>query len=660
MEYIENQNRLKQLSYKEVRIHDPFWTKYMQLVRDEVIPYQWEALNDHVEGASPSHALRNFRIAAGEEEGSFYGYIFQDSDVTKWLEAVAYSLASDPDWKLEQLADDVIDLLGRAQQPDGYLNTHFTIGHQDERWINERDNHELYCAGHLIEAAVAYYETTGKTKLLDIASKFADYIDTVFGEQPGKRRGYPGHQGIELALVRLYETTGIDRYLTLSEYFINERGQLPNYFRKEAEQRGERFGKDYLRREPYYSLYKDGFEYNQSHLPVREQHHAAGHAVRAVYMYAGMTDVASACQDPGLIEACRRLWDNVTQRQMYITGGIGSNHDGEAFSFDYDLPNDTAYTETCASIGLIFWAHRMLQLDPDRKYADVIERALYNGTISGMALDGKSFFYVNPLEVWPKACQRPDKKHVKPVRQKWFNCACCPPNLARLIASLGMYIYSQTESSIYVHQFIGSDTLVSLADQSVRLSQQTNFPWDETIDLIVSPERSAAFTIAVRIPGWCENPVIQVNGQDMAWNAVMTKGYAMIARTWSAGDVVRIELPMTIKRMYAHPNVRANAGKVALQRGPIVYCIEEADNCSILPDISLPESAPLEARFRSDLLGGVTVITGEALRGEAIDQDESLYGSIRRREHAFPIQAVPYYAWANRGEGEMQVWIRER
>ncbi|TYP78925.1 glycoside hydrolase family 127 protein [Paenibacillus methanolicus] len=660
MKHAVSGDRLQPLSYREVRVHDPFWTKYVALVRDEVIPYQWEALNDRIEGASPSHALQNYRIAAGEEEGAFYGYIFQDSDVTKWLEAVAYSLASVPNPKLEQLADATIELLARAQQPDGYLNTYFTIGHQDERWINERDNHELYCAGHMIEAAVAYYETTGKGKLLDIACKFADYIDTVFGVEAGQKRGYPGHQGIELALVRLYEATGQPRYLKLSEYFINERGQEPNYFRLEADGRAARFGQNYLLREPYYSLYKDGFAYNQSHLPVRRQRHAAGHAVRAVYMYAGMADVAAAFKDPELIEACRKLWDNVTQRQMYITGGIGSNHDGEAFSFDYDLPNDTAYTETCASIGLIFWAHRMQRLDPDRKYADVIERALYNGTISGMALDGKSFFYVNPLEVWPQACQRPDKKHVKPVRQKWFNCACCPPNLARLIASLGTYIYSQTDNSVYVHQFIGSDTKVNLAGQSVQLSQQTNYPWDATIDLAVSPDQPAAFTVAIRVPGWCENPSIVVNGQRVDIQAAMTKGYARINRVWEAGDVIRIELTMTIKRMYAHPNVRVNAGKVALQRGPIVYCLEEADNGAVLPDIALPEQAPLEARFRPDILGGITVITGEARRSSALGWEETLYGETKRADVVFPIQAVPYFAWANRGEGEMQVWIRER
>ncbi|MCD9021132.1 glycoside hydrolase family 127 protein [Cohnella silvisoli] len=652
--------KLTNVSYKAVQIRDPFWTKYMNLVRDEVIPYQWGALNDRIEDAAPSHAIQNFRIAAGEAEGEFYGYIFQDSDVAKWLEAVAYSLATSPDLELEKLADETIDLLGKAQQADGYLNTHFSIKYPDRRWVNERDNHETYCAGHLIEAAVAYYETTGKIKLLDIACKLADHIDSIYGAEEGKQRGYPGHQEIELALMRLYEATGVERYLKLSLFFIDERGQEPHYFKLEAEQRAERFGRESLLKEGYYHLYKHNYEYNQSHLPVREQHHAVGHAVRAVYMYAGMTDVAAATQDQTLIDSCKRLWDNVTQRQMYITGGIGSNHDGEAFSFDYDLPNDTAYTETCAAIGLVFWAHRMLHLDPHGKYADVIERALYNGTISGMSLDGKSFFYVNPLEVWPDACKRPDKMHVEPVRQKWFGCACCPPNIARLIASLGQYIYSQSEQTAYVHQYIGSETKLEVAGRSVQLSQQTNYPWDETIELAVSPDRPGEFTVAVRIPGWCEGASVHVNGQAVSVEATLHKGYFAIKREWKAGDIVRIVLPMPVERIYANPNVRVNAGKVALQRGPVVYCLEQADNGAILPDISLPEHAALDVRFEPEVLGGVAVITGEAVRGELFGWDATLYAAKKRSERSVSIKAIPYFAWANRGAGEMQVWIRER
>ncbi|MFC4598623.1 glycoside hydrolase family 127 protein [Cohnella hongkongensis] len=656
---METRKTLTSLSYKNVSVNDPFWSKYRNLVREEVIPYQWDALNDRIEDAAPSGAIRNLRIAAGEDEGDFYGRIFQDSDVAKWLEAVAYSLASHPDPVLERLADDTIKLLGRAQQPDGYLNTHFTIKSPDRRWTNERDHHETYCAGHLIEAAVAYYETTGKTRLLDIACKLADHIDSVFGEEEGKRRGYPGHQEIELALVRLYEATGEPRYLKLSRFFVDERGREPHYFKWEADQRAKRFGPESLKAEGYYSLYKINYEYNQSHVPVREQEHAVGHAVRAVYMYAGMADVAAVTGDRSLLEACKRLWDNVTRRQMYVTGGIGSNHNGEAFSFDYDLPNDTVYAETCASIGLVFWAHRMLRLDPDGRYADVIERALYNGTISGMSLDGRSFFYVNPLEVWPKACERPDKRHVKPVRQKWFGCACCPPNLARLIASLGQYIYSRGDDIVYVHQYIGSETSLALAGRQVRLSLETNYPWEGRSSLTVNPDRPGAFSVAVRIPGWCEGASVRVNGQELA-EARSEKGYLIVTREWRAGDVVTIDLPMPVERVYANPNVRANAGRVALQRGPVVYCLEQADNGERLQELALPGEAELVARYEPNLLGGVTVVAGEALRGDAPDPDAPLYGKKKRAEAAVPFRAVPYFAWANRGEGEMLVWIRER
>lgn len=360
--------------------------------------------------------------------------VFQDSDVAKWLEAVAYLLEEKRDSELEALADDVIELLGRAQQPDGYLNTYYTVKEPGKRWTNLRDNHELYCAGHLIEAAVAYFQATGKRRFLDIMCKYADYIGTVFGRGEGQIPGYDGHQEIELALLKLYEATGNENYLKLSQYFIDQRGQQPHYFDQEKEARGETGA----------FWYDGGYRYHQAHIPVREQKQAVGHAVRALYMYTAMAGLAAKTGDESLKQACQTLWENVTKRQMYITGGVGSSAFGESFTFDFDLPNDTVYAETCAAIVLVFWARRMLELEMDGKYVDVMERALYNGTISGMDLDGKRFFYVNPLEVWPKACERHDKRHVKPVRQKWFSCACCPPNLARLIASIGHYIYSQT------------------------------------------------------------------------------------------------------------------------------------------------------------------------------------------------------------------------
>src|SRR5690625_1118398 len=377
---------------KRVEVHDAFWRTYMKLVRDQVIPYQWEALNDRIPNASPSHAIENLKIAAGEASGDFHGMVFQDSDVAKWLEAVAYSLETDPDDQLEQTADEVIDLLGRAQQADGYLNTYFTIKEPENRWGSLMHNHELYCAGHFIEAAVAYYNTNGKRKFLDIMCRYADYIDTVFGEDDSKLSGYTGHQEIELALVRLYRVTNNDKYLKLSQYFIDARGNKPHYFDEEREKNAPGVFEEMVQHFDHF------FEYNQSHKPVREQDKAVGHAVRAVYMYTAMADLAAETGDHVLAEATKTLWGNATQCQMYVTGGLGSSVHGEAFSFDYDLPNDLCYTETCASVGLVFWARRMLDLEANGAYADVLERALYNGTISGMDLDGQKFFYVNPLE----------------------------------------------------------------------------------------------------------------------------------------------------------------------------------------------------------------------------------------------------------------------
>ncbi len=363
-------------------VKDRFWKRYIDVVRHEVVPYQWEALHDRIPDAEPSHAIENFRIAAGESDGEFYGMVFQDSDVAKWLEAVAYLLEAERDRDLEKLADDVIELLGRAQQPDGYLNTYYTVKEPGKRWTNLRDNHELYCAGHLIEAAVAYFRATGKRRFLDIMCKYADYIGTVFGRGEGQILGYDGHQEIELALLKLYEVTGNKNYLKLSQYFIDQRGQQPHYFDREKEARGETGA----------FWYDGGYRYHQAHIPVREQKQAVGHAVRALYMYTAMAGLVAKTGDESLKQACQTLWENVTKRQMYITGGVGSSAFGESFTFDFDLPNDTVYAETCASIALVFWARRMLELEMDGKYADVMERALYNGTISGMDLDGKRFF----------------------------------------------------------------------------------------------------------------------------------------------------------------------------------------------------------------------------------------------------------------------------
>ncbi|GGE25805.1 hypothetical protein GCM10011391_00240 [Pullulanibacillus camelliae] len=635
----------------KVRITDSFWRKRMDIIRNEVIPYQWEALNDRLPDAEPSYAVQNFRIAAGESEGEFKGMVFQDSDLMKWLEAVAFSLEQDPDPELEAIADGMIELLERAQQEDGYLDTYFIVKAPDKRWKNLRDCHELYCAGHMIEAAVAYYEATGKEKFLNIVCRYADYIASIFGPEAQKLSGYPGHQEIELALVKLYRVTGNPRYLKLSQYFIDERGTQPHYFDVEKEVRGDH--------EQFW--WKNDYAYMQAHRPVREQTNAVGHAVRAMYMYAAMADLAKETKDEPLWEACQALWQNVTRQKMYITGGVGSQAYGESFSFDYDLPNDLCYTETCASIGLVFWAWRMLRNEVNREYADVMEKALYNGTISGMDLDGKKFFYVNPLQVSPEnITERQERAHVKPVRQKWYACACCPPNLARLIASLGHYIYSAHDQQALIHLYVGSEIELDLAGRQVKLSQQTHYPWDETVIICVTPDKAAEFTLALRIPGWCQKARLTVNGEDIQLKGCMKNGYVYLERLWRAGDQLKLHLAMPIERMRSHPAVRANAGKVALQRGPVVYCLEEVDNGNFLDQMVLPRDQALKCYFDKSLLDGIVVITGEAERAGRVSNETALYFNQGLSSDSLKFKAIPYYAWCNRDPGEMLVWIRER
>jgi DUF1680 family protein len=650
------------LSLNQVQINDDFWNHYVSLVRNTVIPYQWEALNDRVPDAEPSHAIHNFRIAAGLETGEYHGWVFQDSDLAKWLEAVAYSLQQYPDAALEQTADETIDLIVQAQQSDGYLNTYYTIKEPGKRWTNLYECHELYCAGHMIEAAVAYFEATGKRKLLDAMCRFADYIDDVFGPQDGKLRGYDGHQEIELALVKLYTVTKQEKYLQLACYFIDERGQQPDYFDGEWERRGKT------------SIYRAGQTpapslssiYNQSHLPVREQDTAIGHSVRAVYMYTAMADLARLTGDEKLLAACKKLWANMTQKQMYITGGIGSTHHGEAFSFDYDLPNDTVYAETCASIGLVFFAQRMLRLETRSEYADVIERALYNIIIGSMSQDGKRFFYVNPLEVWPQAsAENPGKRHVKAERQKWFGCACCPPNLARILSSLGEYIYTTEAGRINCHLFIGSESTITLDDAGqVGLKQVCSLPWKGEATLELSLAQPRSFTLALRVPHWCDGqPQLLINGEKEDAYTVQN-GYAIIERIWTDGDTVTWLLPMEAHLIQANPLIRSNAGKAAIQRGPLVYCVEQADNGTPLASLSLQNGTRLKVEADADVLGGTVRIEAEGFRDATPAAWASASAEPYRRwaPSAEPValHAVPYFQWGNRGVGEMAVWIRVR
>ncbi|WP_426446034.1 glycoside hydrolase family 127 protein [Paenibacillus sp. S-38] len=643
-----------------VRIQDGFWNSFTELVRETVIPYQWEALNDRIPDAEPSYAIRNFRIAAGLEEGEYGGMVFQDSDVAKWLEAVGYSLANHPDPELERTADQVIELIAKAQHENGYLNTYYTIKEPGEQWTNLHEAHELYCAGHMMEAAVAYWGATGKRRLLEVMCRFADYIESVFGRETGKLRGYDGHQEIELALVKLHQATGEERYLKLAQFFIDERGAEPNFLVEECRNR-DGYSHWAKKKLPIPSV--EQMAYNQAHKPVRQQDTAVGHSVRAVYMYTAMADLARLTGDEELLGACRRLWDNTTKKQMYITGGIGSTHHGEAFSFDYDLPNDTVYAETCASIGLIFFAHRMLQLEAKSEYADVLERALYNNVIGSMSQDGKHYFYVNPLEVWPKASeQNPGRHHVKAVRQPWFGCSCCPPNVARLLSSLNDYIYtaSPAQNTVYAHLFIGSAASFGLAAGQVTLRQESRLPWEGYVRFELSAVPEAPFSLALRIPSWCRGKAeMKINGAAEPYE--VENGYAVVTRQWAQGDVVEWTPALEAQLTAAHPEIRANAGRAAIERGPLVYCLEEADNGSPLASLAIRPAAALAAGFDPDLLGGAVVIEAEGFREERDSWDAGTpYRPFEARRPAEPVRlkAVPYYLWGNRRPGEMTVWIR--
>ena len=615
-----------------------------------MLPYQWEALNDRLKDTEPSHCIENFRIAAGISRGEYHGMVFQDSDLYKWLEAVAYQLAVRPDLSLREAADSAIRLIGQAQTPEGYLNTYYQTHPDEKRFSNLQNNHELYCAGHLIEAAVAFAQAVGDTRLLDVARRYADLIDRVFGPEEGKLHGYPGHEIIEMALVRLFRLTGEERYLRLARYFIDQRGQAPLYFEEEARRDGNR---DFVWNETFMR-----YQYYQAGKPVREQTEAEGHAVRAVYLYSGMADVAAETGDQTLFEACRTLFDNIVSRRMYITGAIGSTHVGEAFTYDYDLPNESVYAETCAQIGLCFFAQRMLNSEMDGRYADVIERALYNSVLSGMSLDAKRFFYVNPLEVVPEACEKDDRlRHVKPQRQKWFGCACCPPNLARFLGSLPSYAFSAGGDTLYMHLYIGGEVRVALAHAEVHLSVESDYPWDGRVRLTV--HTPGEYGIAVRISGWCRGYELKVNGESVSSEPV--RGYVSLNRVWREEDTVELNLKMPVTLMRANPAVRADTGKLCVVRGPLVYSLEEADNGKDLHLLRLPLQTAFEVHDEPQLLGGIRTIRCNAFRRSKSFAEGQLYAPVCGAEEMTETQLtwIPYFAWANREPGEMAVWIRE-
>ena len=617
----------------DVRVADHFWAPRLETNRRVTLRAEYEQLES-------TGRIDAWRLEWKPGDPNL-PHKFWDSDVAKWLEAVGWTLMSGPDPELERLADGIIELIADAQQPDGYLNTHFTVVEPEKRWTNLRDDHELYCAGHLIEAALSYHRATANDRFLKVVCRYADLICRVFGRGPGQRRGYPGHEEIELALVRLYRATGERRYLEQARYFIDERGREPHCFDQEAASDGGRY------------------DYGQARLPVRDQNTAEGHAVRAMYLYCGMADVAAETGDEELAAACRRLWDNVTRRRMYVTGGIGSARRGERFTFDYDLPNETAYAETCAAIGLVFWAHRMLRLEADGRYADVMERALYNGVLGGISLDGRRFFYENPLTVHPEAARFHglNRGSGQVTRREWFGTACCPPNIARLLASLPGYAYGQSADTAFVHLYIEGGANLDIGGARVGLNVETDYPWDRDVKLEVNPEAGAEFTLALHAPGWCRAPEVTVNGKRVPANSLRERGYLHLNRCWREGDIVELTLPMPVERIEANPAVRSNCGRVALQRGPLVYCLEETDNGPKLHDIAVPRGAELETKPASDLPGGIVTLTGTAFRRD--DRGDDLYRADPSEYRETRIRAVPYYARANREPGEMLVWVQE-
>ncbi len=621
------------VSWKAVTIDDPFWTPHLEVNREQTLPLIYQISQE-------TGRIDNFRLnwKPGMEP---VPHIFWDSDVAKWLEAASYSLGTHHNPELEAKVDEVISLLVAAQQPDGYLNTYFTAVEPKKRWTNLRDWHELYCAGHLIEAAVAHFQATGKRVLLDALCRYADYIDSVFGTEPGKKRGYPGHEEIELALVKLSRVTGEKRYLQLSQYFVNERGwrvRQPHYFDIEARLRGE---------DPA-DFHHKTHEYSQSHMPVRGQDQVVGHAVRAMYLYSAMADLAHELHDQSLFDADQRLWEHLCTTRLYITGGLGSSRHNEGFTDDYDLPNETAYAETCAAIGFVLWNHRMLQLDCNARYADMLECALYNGVLSGVSLDGQTFFYENPLASL-------GTHH----REPWFRVACCPPNIARLLASLGQYIYAVNETDLAVHLYISSTAQMTVGGRRVTVCQEATYPWTGTITLRLDMDEPSMFGLRLRLPGWCQDARLTVNGEVFDVARRLEQGYVRVERVWQANDSVELELAMPVERMYAHPNIHQDAGLVALQRGPLVYCLEGADNNVPLQRIVVPRTAELTSHFEPDILGGVAVIHGQVLVEDDADWEGQLYRSQPASLQLGAITAIPYYTWDNRQPGQMRVWLRD-
>ncbi|RAK08162.1 hypothetical protein C8C77_11068 [Halanaerobium saccharolyticum] len=641
---------LSEIPMKNVEIDDKFWNHRLEKNRIVTLDHQYQQL-------IKTGRLDNFKKAAGLKDGDFFGMFFNDSDVYKWLEAASYTLANKDDSKLSKKINETIELITSAQQEDGYLNTYFILEEPEKKWTNLGMMHELYCAGHLFQAATAHYLATGENSLLNVACKFANLIDQKF-RQSG-HTGVPGHEEIELALVELYRVTEKENYLKLSEYFINNRGK--GYFKKEVDNLKNIAGSDFEQDIENFNtfemskFYREFFldeegnydgSYAQDHLPVRDQKEAAGHAVRAMYLYSGMTDVALETGDQLLIKALEKLWNNMTKKKMYITGGIGPTHDFEGFTENYDLPNKTAYAESCAAVGSIMWNYRLLKMTGDAKFANLMERTLYNGLLSGVGLSGDKFFYVNPLAS--------DGNH---HRKGWFHVSCCPPNIARLLASLQKYIYLKSDNKVYVNLFISGELKFDIADQQILLKQSSEYPWDDSINYNVKTEANVDFTLNIRYPDWAKKVKVLINEKEEKIN--VENGYLMINRNWENNDQVKLIFEMPVKRIKAHPKVVENKARFALKKGPLVYCLEEVDNEVPLNELIITRESKINSEYE-EMLKGIHVLKGDALKEDLSEWENELYKdekNINYKKTNF--KAVPYYIWDHREPGEMRVWLRE-
>jgi len=636
------QHPLTSLPVTSVRIDDKFWAPRIEINRTHTLETVHRKLIE-------TGAIQNFAIAAGRAPGKFRGPFWSDSDVYKWLEGNSWSLAERRDAQLEAASDEVIASIAAAQMPDGYLDTYFQLVEPELRWKYLAFGHEMFCAGHMYEAATAHFEATGKRTLLNVAIKHADHVDAYFG--PGKHDGQPGHEEIELGLVKLYRATGEKRYLKLAAYFLDQRGQKPSLFEREYEKLDPARTTEFLGRTITFRTLQDALfrkdpsrfdtQYSQDHLPVRQQDKVVGHAVRAMYLYSGMADVAGEMGDTGLFEAATRLYRDLTTKRIYVTGGIGPSVENEGFTRDYDLPNETAYQETCASIGVAMWADRMLALTGDAQYADTMETALYNGFPAGVSLDGDTFFYDNPLYSAGKA-----------TRKTWFTVPCCPTNVARIMPSIGKYIYSQSDDALWVNLYVQSKVTAGLP-----LAVSTDYPWSGAVTLKISQPSTREYGLRLRIPGWAGGADFRLNNQPV--HPPIDKGYAVFHRSWATGDVIQLNLSMPVELLEANPGVIDDRGRVALRRGPVIYALEQTDNRADLDRLVLARSPKLEAHYEPRVLKGVAVITGQAMLKPAGSWHDQLYRTTRAEALEGPvnIRAVPYCTWANRGSGKMAVWI---